>query len=144
MNKIKVYFCAMGKFKIVALYLLFILPSCNSGDKNSTSQRDSVEQQASTPKPYPAYVQRLITEVKENPDSSAMRLRLASLLDSIGAYQQALQHLDTLLKKDSGNFGLWYANGEIAEDAKDTTRAMMSYARAIGIYASPDAMLSLA
>ena len=73
-----------------------------------------------------------------------IKIKLASALDSISAYSFALLQMDTLLKKDSANFGLWYANGEIAEDAKDTTRAMMSYAKAIGIYPSPDAMLSLA
>jgi tetratricopeptide (TPR) repeat protein len=85
-----------------------------------------------------------MADVQQYPDSTGTRFKLASAFDSIGAYKEALQQMDTLLKKDSSNFGLWYATGEIAEDAKDTSRAMMSYAKAIGIYASPNALLSLA
>lgn len=145
MNKINDYFCGMTKLKIVVSFLLLLLVACNTSDKkNSTVTDSSKEENANAVKPYPEFVQQLMTNVQQHPDSTGMRFKLAAALDSIGAYKEALQQMDILLKKDSSNFGLWYANGEIAEDAKDTSRAMMSYARAIGIYPSPDALLSLA
>ena len=52
--------------------------------------------------------------------------------------------MDSLISKDSLNYGLWYTNGRIAEDAGDTLQAMQSYDRAIRVYPSADAMLSLA
>ena len=93
---------------------------------------------------YPPYILSLFADVKQHPDSTGRRLQLAFALDSIGAFTAALKQMDTLIKRDSLNYGLWYKNGEIAEDAKDTSFAMMSYAKAIGIYPSPDALLSLA
>lgn len=145
MNKSKDYFCCMIKLRSFFYFFLLILFACNTTDKKSTiNNNDSEQIKSNTPQPYPAYVQTLILLVKENPDSTGLRFKLASLLDSAGAYTQALQQMDTLLKKDSGNFGLWYAAGEIAEDAKDTSRAMMSYAKALSIYSSQDALLALA
>ena len=146
MNTISVYFCGMTKHKIFFPFLLLLLLACNtSTEKNSSNNTSNASsKKLNAPKPFPEFVQSLYEQVKQNPDSTGLRLKLASALDSISAYSSALLQMDTLLKKDSANFGLWYANGEIAEDAKDTTRAMMSYTKAIGIYPSPDAMLSLA
>src|SRR3954469_10023756 len=146
MNNFSRYFCGMTKIKIFTPFLLLLFFACNtSTDKNSPGDTSNISSKKSnTPKSYPEIVQSLYAQVKQNPDSTGLRLKLASALDSISAYKEALMQMDTLLKKDSANFGLWYANGEIAEDAKDTTRAMMSYAKAIGIYPSPDAILSLA
>lgn len=136
----------MTKSKIIISFLLILFVACNtSTEKNASNDSSNIStKKLNAPKPFPEIVQSLYTQVKQNPDSAGLRLKLASALDSVGAFNEALLQMDTLLRKDSSNFGLWYANGEIAEDAKDTTRAMMSYARAIGIYPSPDAMLSLA
>jgi len=146
MNNINLYFCGMTKIKIFFSFVLLLLFACNtSTEKNAANDSSNTSiKKSNVPKTYPAIVQSLYDQVKQKPDSTGLRLKLASALDSIGAYNQALLQMDTLLKKDSSNFGLWYANGEIAEDAKDTTRAMMSYAKAIGIYPSPDALLGLA
>lgn len=134
----------MAKTKIFVFFLL-LLVACNTSDKKTSTVTDSAkDKNINEVKPYPELVQQLITSVQQQPDSTGLRFKLAVALDSIGAYNEALHQMDTLLKKDSTNFGLWYANGEIAEDAKDTSRAMMSYAKAISIYASPNALLSLA
>jgi tetratricopeptide (TPR) repeat protein len=61
------------------------------------------------------------------PDSTGLHLKLATALDSIGEYKQALTEMDSLIKKDSINYGLWYTKGSIAEDAGDTLLAMKSY-----------------
>jgi tetratricopeptide (TPR) repeat protein len=133
----------MTKSKIFFSFMLIVFFACNtSTEKNSGS--DSSSTKTNIAKTYPQIVQSLYAQVEQNPDSTGLRLKLASALDSIAEYNKALLQMDTLLKKDSANFGLWFANGEIAEDAKDTTRAMSSYAKAIGIYPSPDALLSLA
>ena len=52
--------------------------------------------------------------------------------------------MDSLINRDSLNYGLWFAKGNIAEDAHDTLLAMQSYARAAHIYESPDVLLALA
>lgn len=129
----------MTKPKFFVAVLLIMLAACNG---NSTNGRDDAESAAG--KPYPPYVEDLLTAVKQQPDSAGLRFKLATALDSIGAYQPALQQMDSLLAKDSSNYGLWYTKGSIAEDAGDTLLAMRSYDIALRIYPSADAMLGLA
>jgi tetratricopeptide (TPR) repeat protein len=129
----------MKKAAFLIIIVSIIISSCNTpSDKNNLSEAKNHV------KTYPENVQRLLAQLKQKPDSTGLRLLLATALDSIGAYKEALQQMDTLLKKDSANFGLWFAAGQIAQDAKDTIRAMMSYDKALRIYPSPEAMLSLA
>ncbi|HEY6977607.1 MAG TPA: tetratricopeptide repeat protein [Chitinophagaceae bacterium] len=111
---------------------------------NTSTTKNNLSEVKNNVKAYPENVQHLSALLKQNPDSTGLRLLLATALDSIGAYKEALRQMDTLLKKDSANFGLWFAAGQIAQDAKDTTRAIMSYDKALRIYPSPDAMLGLA
>jgi tetratricopeptide (TPR) repeat protein len=125
-----------ARFLIIVVSIIFF--SCNTSPSNKN------EHNASEAKAYPENIQRLLILLKQSPDSTGLRLLLATALDSIGAYKDALRQMDTLLKKDSANFGLWFAAGQIAKDAKDTIRAMMSYNKALRIYPSPEAMLSLA
>jgi tetratricopeptide (TPR) repeat protein len=120
--------------------LMILLASCN-GNTTDTDIKDSSVQSA---KPYPDYVQDLFDGVKQHPDSAGLRLKLATALDSVGAYKIALQQMDSLIEKDTVNYGLWYTKGRIAEDAGDTLLAMKSYDKALRIYPSADAMLGLA
>jgi tetratricopeptide (TPR) repeat protein len=126
------------------IFLIIIVSTVVFSCNNSNNKNENGAVAKSNIKAYPENVQRLLALLKENPDSTGLRLLLAMALDSIKAYKEALWQMDTLLKKDSVNFGLWFAAGQISEDAKDTTRAMMSYDKALHIYPSPDAMLSLA
>ena len=118
---------------------LIVVFSCNTSTDNNniSSTKNNI-------KSYPDNIQRLLAQLQQKPDSIGLRILLATALDSIGAYKEALQQMDTLLKKDSANFGLWFTAAQIAKDANDTARAMMNYDKALRIYPSPDAMLSLA
>ncbi|HWB24280.1 MAG TPA: tetratricopeptide repeat protein [Chitinophagaceae bacterium] len=103
-----------------------------------------------TPKPgetgntLPKAVSDLYEAVRINPDSNNIRLKLAYALDSVNMADLALKQMDTLVSKDSTNYKLWLNRGSIAEDAKDTIKAMESYAKALHIYESPDGLLDLA
>lgn len=83
-------------------------------------------------------------QLEQFPDSPGLRLQYAFTLDSVERYKEALTQMDTLLKNDSLNYGLLYAQGQIAEDAQDTLLALKSYAAAARVYESPDVLLSLA
>ncbi|HNP23047.1 MAG TPA: tetratricopeptide repeat protein [Panacibacter sp.] len=121
---------------------LLLLAACDSGINNSTETSNGAPNKKENA--IPGEVKQLYEEVKLHPDSAGLRLRLATSLDSIKFYEEALQQMDSLISKDSLNYGLWYTNGRIAEDAGDTLQAMQSYDRAIRVYPSADAMLSLA
>ncbi len=92
----------------------------------------------------PAPVQQLFTTLSKSPDSVGLRLRLVDALDSLGAFQQAMGQMDSLIKKDSLNYGLWYRKALLQENIHDTSGALKSYRYAIRIYPSPDAMLAAA
>lgn len=131
----------MIKLKRLIPALLVVIASCTDVDKGNTENNDT---SSTAQKPYPDYVQALIDAAKQYPDSTGLHLKLATSLDSIGAYKQALIEMDSLISKDSINYGLWFTKGSIAEDAGDTLLAMKSYDNALRIYPSADAMLGLA
>lgn len=120
---------------IICLSLLFLM-ACNSQPKDKKS--------SPTVKSYPQEIEKLEKLTKQFPDSVGLRLRLVDALDSLGNYAPALVEVDALIKKDSNNFGLWFKKAQLSEQTKDTTNAILSFNKAIKIYASPDAMLSLA
>jgi len=121
-------------------FLTILLVACN-GSADNNGSKDSV---IPAGKPYPSYIEDLFEAVKKIPDSAGLRFKLATALDSIGAYKPALEQMDSLLVKDSSNYALWFTKGRIAEDAGDTLLAMQSYDIALRIYPSADAMLGLA
>jgi tetratricopeptide (TPR) repeat protein len=92
----------------------------------------------------PAEVAAMQAAVQKNRDSTGLRLRLVDMLDSIGQYKQAASEMDSLLLKDSLNYGLWYTKGQVLEHGQDTTNAVNAYMKAIRVYPAPDALLSLA
>ncbi len=124
-------------------YFFLLLPSiivfiaCNNNDKPATGS--SRKEKDITPQ-----VTALQKQVEEYPDSNGLRMKLAMELDSLNLFKPALAQMDSLLKKDSANYGIWYTRGQINEHASDTAEAEKDYATAIKIYASPDALLSLA
>ncbi|MCW3087830.1 MAG: tetratricopeptide repeat protein, partial [Sediminibacterium sp.] len=65
-------------------------------------------------------------------------------LDSLGAPKQALGQMDSLLVRDSLNYGLWYRKALLQEHAADTAGALKSYQYAIRVYPAPDALLGAA
>ncbi len=125
----------MKKLLPVCILLFFI--AC----KNEPEKKDPDTLQ---PHEMPVAVKNLFDQVSKNPDSIGLRFQLVNALDSLGAYQQALSQVDSLIRNDSLNFGLWYRKALVQENIKDTTGALRSYRYAIRIYQSPDAMLAAA
>jgi tetratricopeptide (TPR) repeat protein len=83
-------------------------------------------------------------QLQQFPDSTGIRLQYAFALDSVKMYKEALIQMDTLTKSDTSNYGLFFAQGQIAEDAGDTILALKSYAHAAHLYESADVLLALA
>lgn len=126
----------MKKF-IAFPIIIFCLYACNNSDtkKQATDSLNNSSEQ---------YLKTFAQQVKASPDSVGLRLQYAFALDSLNKYKEALQQMDSLTSKDSMNYGLWFAQGNIAEDAQDTELALKSYSNAVHIYESPDALLALA
>lgn len=125
-------------FGISMFILTAVFSSCGGNDQKQTVNEAPKKDE------IPAYVADLKKAVALQPDSVGLRLKYVTALDSIGQFKEALLHLDTLIRKDSLNYGLWYTRGQIEEDAKDSASAERSYINAIKIYPSPDAQLALA
>lgn len=129
-------FAGMNKL-IVFILIAGCLCACNNSEKNKQAV-DSLNNSSKK------YLQVFAQQVKTFPDSTGLRLQYAFALDSLNKYKEALQQMNLLTGKDSLNYGLWYAKGNIAEDAQDTQLAIKSYSIAAHIYESPDALLALA
>lgn len=125
----------MKRWSVVLLTLL--AAACHTEPKNKVP--DTLR-----PDEMPAPVQQLFKQLEQNRDSIGLRLQLVNALDSLGAYQQALGQMDSLIRKDSLNYGLWYRKALLQESTKDTSGALRSYRYAVRIYPSPDAMLAAA
>lgn len=111
--------------------------ACSSDPKETTTSHAQAEK-------FSPEVAAMQANLLKYPDSVGLRLKLAILLDSMGQSRTALLQVDTLIQKDSLNYGLWFTHGQIAEDIPDTATAIRSYQKAIAIYNSPDALLALA
>lgn len=112
--------------------------ACNNSDQQQKKLNDSAA------KSNDEYLQSFAQTLKTFPDSNALRFQYAFALDSLDKPAEGLQQMNILTTKDSGNYGFWFAKGNIAEDAKDTMLAIQSYSTAAHIYESPDALLALA
>lgn len=117
---------------LVTYTLLF--SSCKQQDK-ATTQATSEQVQV---------LNQLQQQVKQHPDSASTRMRLVNAFDSLGMYKEALSQTDSLILRDSLNNGLWFAKAQLQESNKDTLAAIKSYGRALNIYPSVEAQLSLA
>ena len=126
---------------LLAFICILSICSCN----NSNQQNSGVNDSAATPDATlsPAII-NMQQQLQQFPDSAGLRLSLALAFDSIKAYTQANAQMDTLVAKDSTNYGLWFSKAQLLEDSGDTLNAMESYAKAAAIYPSPDAILGLA
>ncbi len=117
--------------------LLILFTACKNEPKNTVPEALKKDE-------MPAPVQQLFSKLAQHPDSAGLRLRLVDALDSLGAFKQAMLQMDSLIHKDSLNYGFWYRKARLQEDAHDTAGALKSYKYAIRVYPSPDAMLSAA
>lgn len=117
----------------IPVILLFLF-ACKQNEKKANQQEVSV----------PAFAKQLYHEVAKYPDSTALRIQLVNALDSAGALELALAQMDSLIVRDSLNFGIWFHKAQLSEKAGDTILALRSYDKAARIYPSPDALLSMA
>ncbi len=123
-------------FLLIAVFILFV--RCNNNDKNGETDSGRKE------KPMTPRVEAMQKQLQQFPDSAGLRLKLAMELDSLNMYKPAIAQMDSLVKNDSTNYGLWYTKGQVHEHAGDTSQAILDYIAAVKIYPSPDALLSLA
>lgn len=121
----------------------FLLCMCIVCACNNHETKEPPKAAAKTREPSPL-LKALYQGVARYPDSVGLRLQLVEVLDSSGAYRPALQQMDSLLRKDSLNFGLWFRKATLQEHAKDTSGALLAYHYAARIYPSPDALLAMA
>jgi tetratricopeptide (TPR) repeat protein len=126
------------KHLFFAIIICCLLSACHNNSDVAANKTDSAKN-AMMP-----LVESMHKQLQEFPDSTGLRLQYAFTLDSIKMYKEALIQMDTLTKNDSANYGLFYAQGQIAEDANDTLLALKSYSRAAHLYESPDVLLALA
>ena len=126
-------------------YLFFVIIICCAISACHNNQNDVSGNKTDPAKNAMMHlIDSMQKQLKEYPDSAGLRLQYAFALDSLNRYKEALIQMDSLVKKDNLNYGLLYAQGEIAQDAGDTMLALKSYARAAGVYESPDVLLALA
>lgn len=126
------------KFYLLVIAASYVFLSCNNANNNDAHKNNALKDEQLSA------VQNMQKLLQINPDSAGLRLQYAFILDSMKMYKEALVEMDTLIKRDSTNYGLLYTQGQIAEDAQDTLLALKSYARAAHIYESPDVLLALA
>lgn len=120
--------------KKIAIALIFVqLSSCtnNHSESNQSAKKSD-------------YILQLEKFVQNNPDSIGYRFKLITSLDSLKLYTEAIAQTDSLIKRDSLNNGLWFTKAQLLENKGDTLEAIICYKRAIRIYPSVDAQLSLA
>ncbi|MGI8634342.1 MAG: tetratricopeptide repeat protein [Segetibacter sp.] len=128
-----IYFCAMKKLIFIFITASFIA-SCSNHDKAATAVDEAKLR----------VIDDLSKQVRENPDSAGLRMKLVNSFDSLKMYKEAIAQTDSLLKRDNHNNGLWFTKGQLQEDNRDTAAAILSYEKALNIYPSIEAQLSLA
>lgn len=117
-----------------SIIVLCLLAACQQQEKKAATKDIEI----------PAQARNLYKAVDQYPDSISLRVQLVNALDSAGALPLALAQMDSLIKRDSANFGIWYHKAQLSEKAMDTAMALHSYQVAARIYPAPDALLGMA
>lgn len=118
-----------------SIFLIIILFSISCSNKN---EGENATQHKSD---YTVHLEKFVSQ---NPDSIGYRFKLISSLDSLKMYKEAIAQTDSLIFRDSLNNGLWFTKAQLLEKDGDTSQAIICYKRAIRVYPSVDAQLSLA
>lgn len=126
------YFCFMKQLWLV-LGVAMLFACKNKGEQSKVKEQEKLTAQA----------EQLAKAVEKNPDSVGLRVQLVDALDSMGNLTMAMVQMDSLIKKDSGNFGLWFKLGSLKERSGDTTAAIGAYSIAAKIYPTPDVLLTI-
>jgi tetratricopeptide (TPR) repeat protein len=127
------YFCVMKN--LISFFIVCAFTVACGGEDKKLTPVDEAQLRA---------VDDLSKKVKENPDSAGLRMKLINTYDSLKMYREAIEQTDSLIKKDSVNNGLWFTKAQLQEDNRDTAEAIRSYEKALHIYPSIEAQLSLA
>ena len=122
-----------------SLLLLLVLAAACKNNRHEDAAAEGHKENV-----LPAAAQQLYSAVRSNPDSMGLRWQLVEMLDSMASYKPALEQMDSMITRDSLNYGLWFRKAQLLEKVKDTTGAIRSYRYAARIYPSPDALLSMA
>jgi tetratricopeptide (TPR) repeat protein len=120
---------------ILLIACLTALYACNNQDHPIQSKANN---------PYPSYVSDLLKQIERFPDSAALRVQLIDTMDSLNLKKDAISQIDSLIKRDPGNYGAWFRKGELAINSNDTALAIRSFSSAANIYPNPDVILTLA
>jgi tetratricopeptide (TPR) repeat protein len=120
---------------ILLIACLTALYACNNQDHPIQSKANN---------PYPSYVSDLLKQIERFPDSAALRVELIDTMDSLNLTKDAISQIDSLIKRDPGNYGAWFRKGELAINISDTALAIRSFSSAANIYSNPDVILTLA
>ncbi len=129
------YFCAMKRIPVIVSTVLLVI-ACSSPDQSAKKEKEKEE--------ITAEAKELMRLVDQYPDSTGLRIQLVNALDSAGALKAALVQMDSLIRRDSGNYGIWFHQAQLYEKAGDTLQALRTYDQAARIYPAPDALLSIA
>lgn len=119
------------KKKIALILSVVIFFGCKNNSKEQKTEQVSNE------------INKLQKQVVQKPDSAGLRLQLVNAFDSAQDYRSAISQIDSLIKKDSLNYGFWFRKGQLLSNAGDTPASIKSFSYAIKIYPAPDALLSL-
>ena len=128
----RMYFCCMKQFWLI-MGALLLFACKNKEQKADDQKKEQISKQ----------VEQLKDNVTKYPDSVGLRVQLVDALDSLGKFQLAMVQMDSLIKKDSGNFGLWFKLGSLKERSGDTIAAIGAYGIAAKIYPTPDLLLTM-
>ncbi|NCI45826.1 tetratricopeptide repeat protein [Sediminibacterium soli] len=122
----------------IPVILLACLAACRG------NQTKDIPADRLSPDEMPDNIRRLYTTANTYPDSPGLRMQLVEALDSLGASGQAIGQMDSLIRKDSLNYGFWYRKSMLQQATRDTAGALHSLRYAIRIYPAPDALLAAA
>ncbi len=95
-------------------------------------------QAALTATPALRVIQDLKSQVRQNPNESALRVRLGEALASVGEYGQAVEQLENALKLDENHSGAYMDLGLVAMLSDDYTAARRYFLRVVEITEGQD------
>jgi tetratricopeptide (TPR) repeat protein len=119
---------------ICFLFLAVVFFSCQSNKK---------QEDPATTKAANADEAELLKDVAQYPDSVLLLQSLVAYYSKGQNYDAALASIDKSLQRDSMNPYVWDMKSLISGQKGDTTKAIAALEKAIGIYPSPEFIISL-
>ena len=114
---------------------LIILSACNNNKEDVTTVKPSTG--------IPSEEKRLKDVVSKYPDSLILRENLVQYFRDNGNYFNALKEVDEAIHKDSMNPRLWNIKAVLHFEDADTSKAILSFERAVLIFPDPQYIISL-